>query len=72
MEIVVNARIKARLKQLQRKSGTSMSEIARQGIVRHIFVESPLSPHEEAELEQIIAEETAEREKRQQKKQEKG
>lgn len=69
MEIRINTRIKARLKQLQRKSGTPMSEIARQGIVRHIFVESPLLPHEEEELEQIIAEEAAERAR---KKQEKG
>ncbi len=71
MEIVVNARIKARLRQLQRKSGTSMSEIARQGIVRQIFTETPLLPQEEAELEQIIAEETAEREKRARKKEQK-
>lgn len=70
MEIRINTRIKARLKQLQRKSGTPMSEIARQGIVKQIFTDTPLLPHEEAELEQIMAEETAEREERAQKKRE--
>ncbi len=64
-------RLHARVTQLVRKSGTDRAEWLRQAVARYVFVEVPLAPEEEAELEQIIQEEAAERERAEEKRQQK-
>lgn len=65
------ARLRARLTQVARQTGTPRAEIIRQRLVDDLFLKRSITPEEEAELQQIIAEQEAQKVARQERRKKK-
>lgn len=65
------ARLRARLTQVSRQTGTPRAEIIRQRLVDDLFLKRSLTSEEEAELQQIMDEQTAQKAARQERRKKK-